>query len=129
MMPRLIAVALATLSLLASSAAGQNAEEQPAEDAVAEDAVADEDGFTPIFDGESLDGWDGNPKFWRVSLASTGKADIMFATDYRLFHEASARFPFRFGFDRQQLLGGRTTEHCFRDRRRLGLAPCLDLWQ
>ncbi len=25
-----------------------------------------ESGFTPIFDGKSLDGWDGNPKFWRV---------------------------------------------------------------
>ena len=29
-------------------------------------ALAAEDGFTPIFDGKSLDGWDGNPKFWRV---------------------------------------------------------------
>ena len=26
----------------------------------------DEDGFKPIFDGKSLDDWDGNPKFWRV---------------------------------------------------------------
>lgn len=23
-------------------------------------------GFVPIFDGESLDGWDGDPRFWRV---------------------------------------------------------------
>ncbi len=29
-------------------------------------AAAEEDGFKPIFDGKSLDGWDGNPKFWRV---------------------------------------------------------------
>lgn len=28
--------------------------------------AADEDGFKPIFDGKTLDGWDGNPKFWRV---------------------------------------------------------------
>ena len=28
--------------------------------------AADEPGFTPIFDGKSLDGWDGNPDFWRV---------------------------------------------------------------
>lgn len=26
----------------------------------------DHDGYVPIFDGKSLDGWDGNPKFWRV---------------------------------------------------------------
>jgi len=29
-------------------------------------AAASEDGFKPIFDGKSLDGWDGNPKFWHV---------------------------------------------------------------
>jgi len=29
-------------------------------------ALAAEEGFRPIFDGQSLDGWDGNPKFWRV---------------------------------------------------------------
>jgi hypothetical protein len=29
-------------------------------------AGAQDDGFRPIFDGKSLDGWDGNPKFWRV---------------------------------------------------------------
>jgi hypothetical protein len=27
---------------------------------------ADDGGFAPIFDGKSLDGWDGDPKFWRV---------------------------------------------------------------
>jgi hypothetical protein len=26
----------------------------------------DEPGFTPIFDGKSLDGWEGDPKYWRV---------------------------------------------------------------
>ena len=26
----------------------------------------DHEGYTAIFDGTSLDGWDGNPKFWRV---------------------------------------------------------------
>jgi type 1 glutamine amidotransferase len=29
-------------------------------------AADDEDGFKPIFDGKSLEGWDGNPDFWRV---------------------------------------------------------------
>jgi len=29
-------------------------------------AAADEPGFRAIFDGKTLDGWDGDPKFWRV---------------------------------------------------------------
>ena len=28
--------------------------------------AADEEGFEPIFDGKSLEGWDGNPDFWSV---------------------------------------------------------------
>jgi len=28
--------------------------------------AADDDGFRPIFDGKTLEGWDGNPQFWRV---------------------------------------------------------------
>src|SRR5688572_10274983 len=29
-------------------------------------APASEPGFGPIFDGKSLQGWDGDPRFWRV---------------------------------------------------------------
>lgn len=29
-------------------------------------AAEAEKGFKPIFDGKTLDGWDGNPRFWRV---------------------------------------------------------------
>ena len=29
-------------------------------------AAKDESGFQPLFDGKSLDNWDGNPKFWSV---------------------------------------------------------------
>ena len=29
-------------------------------------AAADEDGFKPIFNGKNLDGWDGDPRLWRV---------------------------------------------------------------
>src|ERR671912_971611 len=29
-------------------------------------AAKDEAGFEPLFDGKSLDNWDGNPKFWSV---------------------------------------------------------------
>lgn len=32
----------------------------------AADSAGDETGFVPIFDGKSLDKWDGNPEFWRV---------------------------------------------------------------
>jgi hypothetical protein len=27
---------------------------------------ADDEGFKPLFDGKTLEGWDGNPKLWRV---------------------------------------------------------------
>jgi hypothetical protein len=29
-------------------------------------AGEDETGFEPIFDGKTLDGWEGDPKYWRV---------------------------------------------------------------
>src|SRR5262249_44104670 len=29
--------------------------------------AGDEPGFTPIFDGKTLDGWEGDPKYWRVA--------------------------------------------------------------
>ena len=42
---------------------------------IAQAAAAGEEGFKPIFDGRSLEGWDGNPKFWRVEEgAITGEA-------------------------------------------------------
>jgi hypothetical protein len=34
--------------------------------AMALPAIAAEDGFVTIFDGKTLDGWDGDPKFWSV---------------------------------------------------------------
>jgi len=30
----------------------------------------DHDGYVPLFDGASLKGWDGNPKFWRVEAGA-----------------------------------------------------------
>jgi type 1 glutamine amidotransferase len=39
-------------------------------------AAADEEGFQSIFDGKTLDGWDGNPKWWSVEDgAITGITD------------------------------------------------------
>ena len=32
--------------------------------------AADEPGFQPIFDGKTLDGWDGDPKYWRTEGGS-----------------------------------------------------------
>ena len=32
--------------------------------------AGDETGFQPIFDGKTLDGWDGNPAYWRVENGS-----------------------------------------------------------
>ena len=34
--------------------------------AFATSPLAADEGMVPIFDGESLAGWDGNPEFWRV---------------------------------------------------------------
>jgi len=31
-----------------------------------EPAAGDEPGFRPLFDGKTLEGWEGNPKYWRV---------------------------------------------------------------
>jgi hypothetical protein len=46
-----VAVGIAAIYVLAGAAASP---------------AADEEGFRPIFDGKTLDGWDGNPKLWRV---------------------------------------------------------------
>ena len=37
-----------------------------AQDAVMEQKAAKETGFEPLFDGKTLDNWDGNPEFWSV---------------------------------------------------------------
>ena len=49
-------------------------------------AFADEAGFEPIFDGQTLDQWDGNPKFWRVEEgAITGETTKENPTDGNTF--------------------------------------------
>ena len=35
-----------------------------------EPASEDEPGFKPIFDGKTLDGWEGDPKYWRVETGA-----------------------------------------------------------
>ncbi len=47
---------------------------------------ADEEGFKPIFDGQSLDGWDGDPRFWRVEDGTiTGQTTPDNPTEHNTF--------------------------------------------
>ena len=55
-LPRLLAPLLFPLALLAQAPASVPAASPAARDA----------GFVPIFDGKTLNGWDGDPKYWRV---------------------------------------------------------------
>ncbi|MCX7427171.1 MAG: DUF1080 domain-containing protein [Planctomycetia bacterium] len=49
-------------------------------------AAETEEGFKPIFDGKTLDGWDGNPKFWRVEDgAITGETTAATPTEHNTF--------------------------------------------
>lgn len=58
-MTRTFAAMAATLFLLATHATAQRNMPQPLD-------LADTAGFTSIFDGKTLTGWDGDPAFWRV---------------------------------------------------------------
>ncbi|MEZ6046061.1 MAG: DUF1080 domain-containing protein [Planctomycetaceae bacterium] len=54
--------------------------------ALATTASAEEPGFVSIFDGKTLEGWDGNPKFWRVEDgAITGETTAENPTDGNTF--------------------------------------------
>ncbi|GAG22114.1 unnamed protein product, partial [marine sediment metagenome] len=53
---------------------------------IADTTASAEDGFESIFDGKTLDGWDGNPKFWRVEDgAITGQTTEENPTDGNTF--------------------------------------------
>src|SRR5207247_7012950 len=59
-------VGLSSLPLAPQAAAQQGQPYVPKQSDRPEPATGDEPGFTPMFDGKTLDGWEGNPKFWRV---------------------------------------------------------------
>lgn len=59
--------ALVVVSLSWSVAAAQYV---PKQSDRPEPVVGDEPGFRPIFDGRSLDGWEGDPGYWRVDAAA-----------------------------------------------------------
>jgi hypothetical protein len=66
-------------------------------------AAETDEGFTPIFDGKTLDGWDGNPQFWRVEDgAITGQTTKENPTKANTFivwrKEQPADFELRFEF-------------------------------
>src|SRR5262245_64779190 len=52
----------------ASIVSGLTAQERyvPKQSDRPEPPAGPEPGFKPIFDGKSLDGWEGNPRYWRV---------------------------------------------------------------
>src|SRR5262249_50259513 len=56
------------VSLGVAAAAGLAAQDRyiPKQSDRPETLDGDEPGFKPIFDGKTLDGWEGNPKYWRV---------------------------------------------------------------
>ena len=59
--------------------------------AAATTAPAQEDGFTSIFDGKTLEGWDGDPDFWRVEdgaiTAQTTKEKPLQANTFIIWRE------------------------------------------
>jgi len=54
------------LSTLGSLSAAAQQPYVPKQSDRPEPSTGDEPGFQPIFDGKTLNGWEGNPKYWRV---------------------------------------------------------------
>ena len=63
---RLRLVYALSLSIVVGGSGTVRAEDKPASDEALIAAGKDEAGFQPLFDGKSLNNWDGNPKFWSV---------------------------------------------------------------
>jgi hypothetical protein len=66
------------------------------------------EGFTPIFDGKTLDGWDGNPQFWRVEdgaiTGQTTKENPLKVNTFIIWRKGQpADFELRFEF---RMVGG-----------------------
>jgi hypothetical protein len=64
--PHVIALALAAVSLTAADKENSNLPYAPKQSDRPQPIVGDEPGFASIFDGRTLDGWKGNPTYWRV---------------------------------------------------------------
>jgi hypothetical protein len=97
----LLALALAAGAVWVSPVSSLYAEDKPA-------AAATEEGFVSIFDGKTLDGWDGNPKFWSVKDGCiTGETTKENPTDGNTFIRYTkgepSNFELRFKF---KIVGG-----------------------
>jgi hypothetical protein len=55
---------------LQAQQAGQAEPYVPKQSDRPEPITGDEAGFKPLFDGKSLDGWEGDPKYWRIEEGS-----------------------------------------------------------
>ncbi len=64
--PPLFAAAWLFSTTLFAQAPAPSAPATPAPSAAATTNPTPDAGFTPIFDGKTLTGWDGDPKYWRV---------------------------------------------------------------
>ena len=75
---------------------------QAEEEAVPEAAVVDAQGFTPIFDGESLAGWRGDPALWRVedgAIVGETRADQPLAyNSFLIRDEVESDFELKFRY-------------------------------
>jgi hypothetical protein len=63
-------IALVLVANALASAGGAGAQYVPKQSDRPEAVVGDEPGFQPIFDGKTLENWEGNPSYWRVEHGS-----------------------------------------------------------
>ncbi|MEN1678380.1 MAG: DUF1080 domain-containing protein [Planctomycetota bacterium] len=65
-------------------------------------AAANDSGFVSLFDGESLDGWDGNPELWRVEagaiVGETSDASPIAKNEFLIWEGDAADFVLRLKF-------------------------------
>ncbi len=78
----------------------------------------EETGFQPIFDGKSLDGWDGDPNFWRVENgAIVGQTTADQQPEQNIFLIWRGGSPADFELKLQFKLTGRQQRHSDPQRR------------
>lgn len=73
-----------------------------AANAIRAEEATPEDGFTALFDGETLAGWDGNPKLWKVKdgaiVGSTSDTDPLAANEFLIWKDEVSDFVLRLQF-------------------------------
>ena len=69
---RIVPTAIAALAVATALVAGQDPPQQyvPRQSDRPTPIEGDEPGFQPIFDGKTLGGWEGDPKYWRVDAGA-----------------------------------------------------------